>query len=51
VPAELVETALRLVLSSVKCSEEDAAAAFKIVGDNSTVIELIIKQREFSPGL
>ena len=28
------------VLGWVKCSEEDAAAPFKIVGDNSTVIEL-----------
>ena len=28
------------MLGSVKCSKEDTAAAFKIVRDNSTVIEL-----------
>ena len=32
-------------LGSVKCSEEEAAAAFKIVGDNSAVLELKAHRR------
>jgi hypothetical protein len=33
------------VLGSVKCSKEDAATAFKIVRDNSTVRELKAHRR------